>query len=75
MADWDWQLPVAILCVVFAALILVRRGIGLWKGKSSCGGSDGCSSCSTPPATQQNTREKAFVSLESLGDSHDQEQD
>jgi hypothetical protein len=72
MADLNWQLPVALLCVAWAAFVLLRGGVKLLRGRSagSCGTS-GCGSCSSKDAASAKNdaaaAERPFVSLDSLG--------
>jgi|GEM_PF-3038722 len=65
MSDIDWQTAVALLCVLLAATILVRRAVRLFRNDSPVGcGAGGCSDCpSSSPAAEAS---KTLVSLETF---------
>jgi hypothetical protein len=58
----DWQTIAVVLCVAFAAVVLVRRGIALFRGKP--GG--GCGSCPSKSPDAGGSPSKPFVSLDQL---------
>ena len=65
MGDWDWQLVVAAIIVVGAAVFLGRRVMRLVKNNSQHGcGSGGCGSCSTKATSDTGGRNLPLVSLE-----------
>lgn len=67
MANFDWQLGIALLCVASAVVLLVRRIRALLGAESGRGcSSSGCGGCASKPQLTNLGEPKAFVSLEAL---------
>ena len=72
ISEMDWQLIIALICVVFAAAVLVRRTYRwlITRRGGACG--SGCGSCSSSAAGRSQPRQKPFVSLDVLNSPREQ---
>ncbi len=67
MTTFDWQLAVALLCVIGAVVVILRRIRMLFGEKPGSGcGSSGCGKCTSAPTLTNLGEPKAFVSIQSL---------
>lgn len=65
--SFDWQLVAVITCVAWAAVVVARRVIRLFRDEPSKGcGSGGCSACPSKPSGVEPSSTEGFVSLQSL---------
>ena len=65
MSGIDWQTGTALLCVVLAATVLLRRAVRLlWGGSVTGCGAGGCHNCPAADAGDQASR--VLVPLEPL---------
>ncbi len=66
----DWQFVAVIACVAWAAAVVVRRAMRLFRGETSKGcGSGGCSACPSNLPGAEAASQEGFVSLQSLAQS------
>jgi len=67
----NWQPILALVCVAGAVILLIRRAVRLWTGRSGCGcDSGGCEDCPSSGLESQGVVRKELVSLESSQKSH-----
>ncbi len=69
MQDWDWQLLLAVLAVVVAAFVLIRRAITWVRGDPTADCSSGaCGTCPAGDRSQQTGKRlrPTFVPLDPL---------
>jgi len=66
----NWQLILALVCVAAAVILLIRRAVRLWTGRSGCE-SGGCQDCPSHDADSQGIVRKELVSLDPSSMSRD----